>query len=301
MTKGSSFSGYAQSIPRREVDLIATCRAEVQRQLRDFDERQSINEYESLLGRVANILPILSHDPRVVEVSDSVLWHTDLHLGNIFVSPGDPASIQGIIDWQSSQACPLFIQARFPDFLTPPKYYNFGTDIPGLPDNFDELSHEQQKQATSDKELASRSKYYEMSSLASNERVHAAMKLDRRLWEPFTCSQLFSNGSLVPLRDCLIRLSQDWAQLGFLGNCPLVVTMKEREKHREQISQYEDRLYLWDLVKNQLCTDDAGWVPIERWEATKKVNRELFNMYIETMSEELPPEAASKKWPFPPE
>jgi hypothetical protein len=60
-------------------------------------------------------------NPRLVNKSGAVLWHTNLHLGNIFVSPDDPTTIKAIIDWQSSQVTPLFIQARFPDFLTPPK------------------------------------------------------------------------------------------------------------------------------------------------------------------------------------
>jgi hypothetical protein len=273
----------------------------VQRQLHSFDETQSIDEYESLLEKVDMVLPILSHEPNVVDVSDPVLWHTDLHLGNIFVSPNDPGVVEGIIDWQSSQICPLFIQARFPEFLTPPKGYNFGPELPDLPDGFDDLTPEQQEQARDEKELVSRSKYYEMSSLALNQRVYNAMKLDRRLWEPFTYCQLFSQGSLVPLRECLIRLSQDWSLLGLSGSCPFQITENERQKHDEQKLHYEDRLYLWDLVKTQLLTDNAGWVPNDRWEATEKANKELYNTYIETMSEELTPEAASRKWPFPPQ
>lgn len=57
---------------------------------------------------------------------------------------------------------------------------------------------------------------------------------------------------------------------------------------------------MWDIVKDRLRTDNTDWVPNERWEATKKANEELYSMYIGTMSEELTPEAASKKWPFPP-
>jgi hypothetical protein len=289
------------SIVQREFAHIARSGADVQRQLHKFDASQSIDEYESLLDKLNTVLPILSHDPRVTDVAHAVVWHTDLHLGNIFVSLTEPSIIEGVIDWQSSQACPLFIQARFPEFLMPPKDYTFGPDLPGLPDNFDDLSPEQKEQATIAKELASRSKYYEMSNLAHNQRVYNAMRLDRRLWEPFTHSQLFSQSSLVPLRECLIRLSQDWTLLELPGSCPFSFTESEIQKHDEERLQYEDRLYLWDLVKKQLSTDNAGWVPNDRWEATEKANKELYNMYIETMSEELTPEAASRKWPFPPQ
>lgn len=96
---GSSFSEYALSIPRREFAHNARSEAEVQRQLQNFDESQSIGQYESLLEKVNMILPILSLDPRVEDVSDPVLWHTDLHLGNISVSPDEPGIIEGIIDW----------------------------------------------------------------------------------------------------------------------------------------------------------------------------------------------------------
>ena len=83
----------------------------MQRQLYDFEESQSIGEYESLLAKVNMILPTLSS---VQNVSGPVLWHTDLHLGNIFVSPDLPGTIEGIIDWQSSQIYPLFIQGSIP-------------------------------------------------------------------------------------------------------------------------------------------------------------------------------------------
>ncbi|RDW64359.1 uncharacterized protein DSM5745_09770 [Aspergillus mulundensis] len=292
---------YASSTVQREFAHIAGSGAEVQRELDHFDESQSADEYQSLLERVNMILPTLSHDERVLDFSEPVLWHTDLHLGNIFVSPSEPSTIEGIIDWQSAQSAPLFLQARFPDFLTPPKNYTIGPDLPGLPDGFEDLSPEQQEQATNEKDLALRCKYYEMSCLAHNQHVHDAMRLDRRLWEPFVCSQLSSHGSLVPIRECLIRLSEDWSALGLQGNCPFQIPEDERKKHDEQRMQYEDSVYLWDLVTKHLLTDSSGWVPHDRWEATKEANRELYTMYSKMMSEELAPEAARRIWPFPPE
>ncbi|EPS30223.1 hypothetical protein PDE_05173 [Penicillium oxalicum 114-2] len=183
----------------------------------------------------------------------------------------------------------LFCIARFPEFLTPPKNYILGHNVPSLPDGLDGLGSEQNEQAINDKKMALRSKYYEMSSLAHNKRIRNAMKLDSRPWEPFDYCQLFSQSSLVPLRQCLIRLSQDWSLLGLPGKCPFVISETELQ-----------RLDLCDLVKSQLLTDDSGWVPHDRWEATQEANRELYNLYIETMSEELTPQAAAKTWPFPP-
>ncbi|KAL1989377.1 hypothetical protein VTN96DRAFT_139 [Rasamsonia emersonii] len=297
----TSLTDFALSIPRRELNFVANSPAEIQRDLNLFSENQSVDEYRALLEKASSILPAVSRHPRVAEVSGPVLWHTDLHLGNIFVSSDDPTIIEGIIDWQSSRLYPLFIQARFPDFLRPPKDYTPGTQVPTLPENFDELSPEQQEEAKTNQELATRSKYYEMLTLGNNRHVYHAMELDRRLWEPFTCCQLFFNGSMVPLRSSLIRISEDWAGLGLAGDCPFAFTKEELEKHKEQMPEYEDRVILWDVAKSQLCTDDAGWVPVERWEITSKRNKELFDMFVESLGQEgVSPEVATKKWPFPP-
>ncbi|CEL03733.1 hypothetical protein ASPCAL04879 [Aspergillus calidoustus] len=164
----------------------------------------------------------------------------------------------------------------------------------------DSLTPEEQEQAKTNYELASQSKYYEMACLAYNKHVYDAMKLDRRLWEPFVCGQLGFHGSLVPIRECLIQLSKDWSLLDLHGDCPFQITENERTTHEKQKSKYEDTLYLWDLVKSQLHTDNSGWVPHSRWEITAQANKELFEMYLETMSEELTPEAARRTWPFPP-
>lgn len=291
---------FALSIPRRELAVIADSKHDVQQKLNLFNESQSVEEYKHLLDKVSQVLLILSHDPRVLEVASSVIWHNDLHLGNIFVSHEDPTIIEGIIDWQSAQAAPLLLQSRFPDFLRPPKNYDSGTEMPRLPDNINELDPDEREQAAREHALASLSKYYEMSCLAYNKRVYDALKLDRRIWEPFTCCQLFFDGSLVPLRNSLVRISQDWNALGLPGNCPFVFTEEELQRHDKQVVQYQDRLYLWDIAKTQLCTDDSGWVPVERWEMTEKMNKELFDTYVKTMSEELPREVAAKNWPFPP-
>ncbi|KAJ0425255.1 phosphotransferase family protein [Aspergillus carlsbadensis] len=247
----ASLSEYAMSTVDRVSTHINSSSAEVQQQLSNCDESQSIRDYKSLLERLRMVLPTLSHHNRVMDVSSLVLWHTDLHLGNIF----------------SCHSAPLFLQAQFPEFLAPPQDYTFGPEAPSLPGDFDSLGPEEQQEARHENEFASRSKYYEMSCLAHTTHVYEAMKLDRILWEPFVCAQLGFHGSLT---------------------------------HDRQKLEYEDTVYLWDLVKSQLQTDNSGWVPHDRWAMTDKRNRELYEMYIEAMSEELEPEAARRKWPFPP-
>ncbi|EFE37825.1 hypothetical protein TRV_07482 [Trichophyton verrucosum HKI 0517] len=295
-----TISDFALSIPQKELALIAMERDRVQSLLNRFDTHQSVDEYSDLLQKATQVLPYLSKDLEVLKWSDSVIWHNDLHLGNIYISPDDPTKIQGVIDWQSIEASPLFTQVQFPEFLRPPKSYCPGTEIPKLPDNFDDLDPEEKETAKQEHTLATQSKYYEMYCLGYNIPVYNAMKLDRRLWEPFVCCELPSTGFLVPLRNSLIRIFQDWNLLGFSGSCPFEFTKEDLKKHNEQVQRYEDNRYLLDIIKGQLRTDDNGWVPIERWEATNKMNEYLFDTYIKTMSEEMSPEVAKKAWPFPP-
>ncbi|RWQ93860.1 kinase-like domain-containing protein [Paecilomyces variotii] len=258
-----SFDDYTCSIPQCELDFIAK-----------FPSK-SVDEYGTLLAKASSIFPALSRDPRVTKLSSPFLRHPYLDLSNILISPDDATAIQGIVDWQSSKITPLFVQAHFPDFVIPPKDYILGPGIPTLPEDFDKLSSEQQEQAVRNNRLATLSKYYEMVTLIRNESVHDALVLDRRLSELFTCYELFPDGTLVPLRNCLIRVFQDWAHLGLPGQCPFGFTKEELERHGEH------------LVTEQLRTDNTGWY--------------LYDMFIDTMSEEMSPEAAAKKWPFPPE
>ncbi|RAL17480.1 uncharacterized protein BO97DRAFT_447899 [Aspergillus homomorphus CBS 101889] len=280
---------FALCAARRELAL-----------LKRYSDDQSVDEYSELLQKALLILPALTHNPHVVKAAGSIIWHTDLHLGNIYVSAEHRALIEGVIDWQSAQASPLFIQAHFPEFLRPPKDYSPGTEIPALPDNYEELDATQKEAARKAQTLAVQSKYYEMSCLVYNKPVYNAMRLDRRLWEPFTCCQLPSSGSMVPLRNSLIRLSQDWVLLGLPGSCPVAFNEEELRRHTEQVRLYHDSRYSRDIVKDQLGTDDSGWVPLEQWESTNKLNKYLFDMYVEAMSEETPAEGAAQRWPFPP-
>jgi hypothetical protein len=77
----------------------------------------------------------------------SVLWHGDLHTQNIFVDLENPTRILGIIDCQCVSASPLYMQVTRPAFL------DFNGPIPeelgkfSLPQNFDTLSPDDQREA----------------------------------------------------------------------------------------------------------------------------------------------------------
>jgi hypothetical protein len=73
----------------------------------------AINAYLQVLEHV---LPANSN-PDSPDLLLPRLWHDDLHQENIFVNPASPTQITTIIDWQSTQAAPLFDHSTDPAFL----------------------------------------------------------------------------------------------------------------------------------------------------------------------------------------
>ncbi|KAL2063111.1 hypothetical protein VTL71DRAFT_6183 [Oculimacula yallundae] len=57
---------------------------------------------------------LLPTDPSIIS---SHLWHSDLHVANIFVNPSNPVEVVGLIDWQSTELSPLYCHARQPHFI----------------------------------------------------------------------------------------------------------------------------------------------------------------------------------------
>ncbi|KUJ13902.1 phosphotransferase enzyme family protein [Mollisia scopiformis] len=99
----------------------------------------------SALTNYLKVAPYVLPEKEVTHVS--VLWHGDLHTQNIFVDLENPTRILGIIDWQSVSASPLCMQVTRPAFL------DFNGPIPedlgkvSLPQNFDTLSPDDQREA----------------------------------------------------------------------------------------------------------------------------------------------------------
>jgi aminoglycoside phosphotransferase (APT) family kinase protein len=107
----------------------------------------STEDHLSLLHLAKEVMPTIANNSKLLENSRPVLWHTDPHMGNIFVSENDPGKVTGFIDWQNTSISPLFLQVRWPTFLSPPDDYEEGLVMPGLPPGFEDMDDE-------DKEIA---------------------------------------------------------------------------------------------------------------------------------------------------
>ena len=98
----------------------------------------------SALSNYLNVAKYLL--PKEESLRASTLWHSDLHTNNLFVDPKNPTKILGIIDWQCAHLSPLFLQARQPALI------EFNGPVPEglgrieLPQNFGDLSANEQKE-----------------------------------------------------------------------------------------------------------------------------------------------------------
>lgn len=108
-----NISSYGIAIVDREIARIE------QRKSNTTSSQPFVSQEEQqliVLHMVREVLSRLDTGTLIDSFSQPVLWHTDLHMGNIFVSSEDPTKVVSIIDWQSISIAPLLIQARFPGF-----------------------------------------------------------------------------------------------------------------------------------------------------------------------------------------
>ncbi|EME77786.1 uncharacterized protein MYCFIDRAFT_33962 [Pseudocercospora fijiensis CIRAD86] len=104
---------------------------------------------EKKLRAIDYYLQLLQHlMPSDSDLQKASAWHCDLHLENIYVDPADPTAVTDIIDWQSTEVAPLFLQARQPFILDHDGPEAEGLERPTLPADFAELSKAEQNAAS---------------------------------------------------------------------------------------------------------------------------------------------------------
>lgn len=295
---GATISDLGKSIAKRELSRIPDQRPERSPAF----YRGSAREQATLLESAMSLMPLLDSHPTLIKSGQPTLWHTDLHMRNIYVAPDERSRIVSIIDFQSLSVLPAFLQARWPVFLKPPHNYVKGLVQPKLPDGFDELDEESKSLAEREWSQAKLAKAYEVSTCLENRVAYHAMNVPRVFRELFIrCGELSEVG-VIPLRACLIEIYQNWSNLGFTGECPFSFTEEEIDTHERQFTEYQAWHEVQRLAWECLDTDAEGWVaPQVDFAEKRKQNKELLSMFIERMAGERSREEAMKMWPFPDE
>ncbi|GLA19335.1 hypothetical protein AnigIFM62618_007004 [Aspergillus niger] len=262
--------------------------------------RGTFEEQSQLLNFTIRLMPMFDSHPLLDQSAQPTLWHTDLHMGNIYVGSDDNTQIVSIIDFQSISIMPFFLQSRWPEFLKPPDNYTQGFASPELPDGYDKMDDESKLLARREWSQAKLAKAYEVSTFLENRPAHIARNVPRVFRELFTRCGEVSEMGVIPLRACLIEIFQKWADLGFTGSCPFSFTEEDIKTHERQFVEYQAWHDVQHLAQECLDTDTEGWISPELdIEEKRRQNRELLAMFIERMVGEMSPEEARRMWPFP--
>ncbi|PIG79266.1 hypothetical protein AARAC_004131 [Aspergillus arachidicola] len=262
--------------------------------------RASVQEQTQLLEYVIDLMQMLDSNPLLSQSAQPTLWHSDLHMGNIFVSPDESSRIVSLIDFQSLSILPLFLQAQWPVFLKPPQNYIEGLVQPKLPGDFSELDEEGKTTALQEFSQSKLAKAYEVATFLENRVAHNAMHIPRVFRELFIRCGEVSEVGVVPLRECLIEIFRNWSSLGFTGQCPYSFCDEEIATHEHQFSEYQAWNEVQRLAQECLDTDAEGWIaPQLNIEEKRRQNRELLSLYIKRMAGEKSPDEARAMWPFP--
>ncbi|OQD61137.1 hypothetical protein PENPOL_c018G10343 [Penicillium polonicum] len=264
--------------------------------------RGSVEECTQLLETTIRLMTRLDANIILSRVSQPTLWHTDLHMGNIFVSPDEPSRIVSFIDLQGMLVLPAFLQARWPIFLKPwqESEYVGGPVQVKLPDDFDQLDEEGKKAALNVWEQDMLAKTYEIATYLENRPAYTAMNVPRVFRELFVRCGEVSEMGVLPLRECLKEISQSWSDLGFSGECPFSFTEEDIEIHERQFAGYEDWHQVQALTRGCLDTDVEGWIsPQLDFENTRNLNKQLQDIYIRHIAGKKTPKEVKGMWPFP--
>ena len=229
----------------------------------------------------------LIKDPQIRKAAAPILLHPDLHKRNIFVSEKDPTTITDIIDWQSSSINPAFMHTNeVPDFaapILPPEDH--------IPSEDHTLSDDPRARLYA--KLCNQAFCVGVRLLVP--KLSMTWELDDDVTRFFEyCHRTYRDGAGV-LRQVLIDLADRWKELALAGSCPYPFpSPEERLTHQEEYNALEQAQELKTFVTNRLNTAADGWVPADAWKETVERHKELYNEFLQNMTEE----DLREVWPF---
>ncbi|KAH7381591.1 kinase-like domain-containing protein [Pyrenochaeta sp. MPI-SDFR-AT-0127] len=263
--------------------------------------RGSYDEQIAVLEMTKEAMSRLDECTFINQASEPVLWHTDPHMGNIFVSEKDPSQIVSLIDWQSIIVLPIFIQARFPKMLPVEEDYALGmNNLPKLPQNYSEMDAKDKEYAEYKLKEARLAKLYELKLGLENNQAHKAFHMPSFLRELFIRCVEVSEEGVIPLRACLIELSSVWNDLGFTDQCPFNFSEDDLQKHEQQFERYRDYHNVHELARKILDTDSEGWIsPYLDFATKQQQNEELLQEVMrQSIEYNKSPEEIRRIWPY---
>lgn len=238
--------------------------------------------------------------PSDVDLRKPTIWHQDLHVENIFVDPTAPTKVTSILDWQSTEIAPLFVQARLPQFLEHEGPRAEGLQRPRLPPNFDALEPAEQqrvKRLTLDQGLWIA---YKIWIRARNPAFWKALEFqETSAFELLLCARtLLEDGEAIYAALVLELLEEGHASVRDSGvGIPADVAARIRSDSTDAIQGMEAMSMIRDTIGDLF--PERGVVRAEQYKHAKNAlgqcKTQIIDMYARSDADRI---AWNASWPF---
>ena len=285
---GTSSVAYAKDIARRERDWIVQFAKprHAADPLRQSNSQESPDCHVELLEEYLEVMSYLvpSHEG----LNRSVLWHPDLHSGNIFVEQN---RIVSIIDWQGCSSLPIFYACRIPKFLKINGPFLF--DLPPAAG----LTSEEKEDNLRRYQLTQLQGFYISKFREIDDDVFSALSFPHAL----TRQQLidfagytWDDAGLFLLREMIHRTCDEWTELTGLppSSFPVKPDAGELATHVAERKSWDDRQALFSALGIPL----DGWVHPEDFEAKVEAMQDLVRSVIDSADDKDGAKRALRAW-----
>ncbi|PYI02815.1 kinase-like protein [Aspergillus sclerotiicarbonarius CBS 121057] len=255
------------------------------------------SEHVSLLSRFLEIASFLI--PETPDHNSPILRHPDLSLHNILLEPGS-TKIASIIDWQDAVVFPIFMQAGYPAFCEHDLSQTQSLQRPSLPDDFDDMSIEEQTPIKTKFRLDEANLYYTATTGIYNDIHMSALKLPHLGMRQYLYQQTGYpwDADIINLRAALVGITtpQVWHAISSVP-CPVSFTDQERQSAREDSNEWNESEKLLSAIRDHLGVDLEGGTGPENFQWASHRNLEL-RLEMVRQAEEHEREMCWHNWPF---
>jgi uncharacterized protein (DUF4415 family) len=265
--------------PRKENSTIAS-------QPFSFPTKTASNTSVAALFDMLEVLcTTIPHiTPRSTDQDLPLLWHTDLHFGNIFVSA--EGKLTSVIDWQDTSVLPLFLGAKVPQFIE----VDHSMQLLELPEKFSDLPEPARSEVWERYRQSMLQQYY-LADLRKHVPELAAVIEDQTLAPIRRQLELFARISdgddihALLLRETMLRIQRNWS--GFVRDkdialqCPINIDGDELGKHQKdgrRYNEFQDR-----LNARKISVADDGWVPKDEFVHWKNILRDVVKETLDSL------------------
>ncbi|GIK05573.1 hypothetical protein Aspvir_009686 [Aspergillus viridinutans] len=270
---------------------------------RSNTDREMPSEYMDLIEKYLLVVPHLTQcESESADLLQPTLWHSDLHLNNVYVDL-NAETITDVIDWQNTAVAPLVLQAKVPRMVQHVSPLPLGWVMPENPEGYDNLPEKDRLRADKLYESALCHKYYEVVTAKRNPRHYAAISHNDTWKSPVVqtikaITGAWSSREVFRLRSSLMAVADHWLELQSAVDCPISFTEEEKESHDEEM---ENRDYIEQLMAE---FQDAGILPVdgvvdpEDYDILQKTNYMQKEKFMSLAESEEQREWMDKIWPY---